>query len=568
MKRILAILFIIITTFSLIFAPACANKQGDDNNSNSNQEHIGRDATEYGAELNKQFQLPRNIVSKGGFVLTKMDGTSVNLSFDSEGKIIFDEIGDYKLNYNGGSIKIYVRDTQAPIFTYISREGFGIVGVPYDLTKHATAVDNSNVVNYTYEVKFLSAIDVELYTATTFIPENVGYYSVKTIAYDNSGNKYSATAKVEVTALAENEIAFFNNPEIEIFNTNSDKSGYSAEGEPRMGDSGRSMKINTKTPDNYAAIASGIDLSNINEVYFYVYFDSTTFKDGEGNPISKENLPTIAKNVLPKPNIGSTSVWTSDVCSPDVALEFDKWILVKSVLKEGSANLTDTMRFYCSNYRGSWEPETWDWTNKAYYLYDIYIDNVMIPDAHSENEIAYFNDIDATAKQNGSPVGLSEEIRMGDSGKSLFINIRGNDNYAITTVFQDLSTLSEVYYYVYFDSSSFTNSEGTPLQTLPKLTASVLPKLQAKNADGGTINITTQKVTNLDTLEYDKWIRCISTFEKGSLALCGKNLTFYLSNYESSWLGNGKWSSSGYKFTVYIDTIYKGAPGWTPWVGI
>ena len=567
MKRIISILFVIMTTLSLIFAPSCQwmPNFGNGGDEQQEQEHTGRDVYEYGAELNKQFKLPSDILAKGGLKLTKANGQNTDLAFDSEGKIVFNEIGDYKLTYNGGFITICVRDTQAPIFTYVLRDDFGIVGVPYDLSRLTKAVDNSGLVSYSYEVKFLSAFDVELASDHTFIPTQIGYYSVKTIAKDASGNMFSTTARVEVTALEENEIAFFNNETLQITNTNSNLSGYSSEGEPRMGDSGKSLKINVKTPDNYAAITSGVDLTNVNEVYFYVYFDSTSFKYPDGTPVAKEDLLPLNKNVFPKPNIGSTSVWTTNVCSADVALEYDTWILVKSTLNEGSANLTDTMRFYISNYRGTWEPNSWDWTNTPYYLYNVYIDNVMLPKAHGKNEIAYFNDVDATATKNGSPVGLSEEIRMGDSGKSLYVKVSGNDNYVVTTGFQDLSQLSEVYYYVYFDSKSFTDANGNALTTLPKLTTAVLPKLQTKNENGGTINISTQKVTNLDPLEYDKWIRVISTFEKGSLTNCGRNVTFYLSNYTASWLNNGSWTSSGYKYTVYIDTIYKGEPGWAPW---
>ena len=560
-KKLISLFLSCIFSLSACFV-GCSTQ-----NSNSDNESLWEDSnrvvTEYGAELNRQFKLPKEIVNSGGLTLTKLNGETTNLAFDNEGKIVFDEIGDYNLSYNGGYIKIYVRDTLQPVFSKVVQEVYALVGVRYDLSKLAQATDNSGSVTYTYKVEFLSAIETELVDANTFVPDKIGYYSVKTTAKDASGNEFSVSSRINTITTEECEVAFFNNKVVPI-SGNMLGTGYSKENEPKMGDIGSSLKLNCGVSDNYASIVSGKDLSNVNDIYYYVYFDSASFKDKDGNPLT--NLPQLIPEILPVPNNGTHSVWTANVCSADVYLKYNTWILVKATLTEGKANLTDTLKFHAPNYKGNWVPDSWDWTQEGYYRYTIYIDNVMIPKAHSENEIAYFDDIDAIAKRNGAPVGLSQDIRMGNSGKSLYVNATENDNYVITSSCQDLNELSEVYYYVYFDSNSFVDASGNKVTKLPKLNLSVFPTLMMKNpTNGWPIQIPTMKLTNFDPLEYDTWIRVIATFEKGSLQ--GKDITFYLSNYKGSWVPESlDWTASGYKYKVYIDTIYKGTPGWTPWV--
>ncbi len=508
-----------IALSALLLFSSCGGKSGGEADP-----ALVRNVTEYGAELNREFTLPKKALETGNVKILKADGTATALKPDINGKVIFNEIADYIVTYEGGKITVCVRDTEAPVFTKVTQRAYAVKDLPFDLSALAVAADNSGKVEYSYSVSFLSAENVEVTEENKFVPKKLGYYKAVITARDESGNSYSSSSKIEAVSVAKDEIAYFDNQVLPVSGTFGG-TRYSKADEPKFGDSGYSLRLACNGTDNYASIAAGKDLSSVNEMYYYVYFDSSTMKGGE--------VDRLSEDAFPRPD-GTNSTWDVSVCSDGETIAFDRWIRVKATLREGKTPLKDTLRLYAPNYRHSWYGD-WNW-EASKLSYAMYVDLVSVAPKHENNELAYFDGIDAAVRKDGPTVGLSETVRMGDYGRSAFLNVTNNDNYLIAEVSRDLSALSAVYYYVYIDSA-FTKGEKPQ-----NLSPDAIPRPDgAANAEV------------LAPLAYDTWLPVKVTFASGKLT--GRKLQFYAPNYRHTWYGDWNWESSGLNYRVYVDNI-------------
>lgn len=342
------------------------------------------------------------------------------------------------------------------------------------------------------------------------------------------GDGLTAVFTVEVTdfysLFGEGVVADFDNTIVPIGGSGA----YSTESQPKLGTSGHSFRISVSgaNTDAFANVLSGKDLTGVTALYYSVYFDSSSFKGG--------TVPSsVPLGVVPRPG---GDKWDVSLIEGN-SIAFDRWVQIKATLKSGKPGLTEKINFWAPNYKSNWD-DSGNWGASG-YSYQIFIDEVAIPSqVHSDNEIAFFDDVDATAvRPSGSGiVSFSRDITWNGSKKSLKITATGLYNYAKITPVRDLSGINEIYYWVYFESASFNKDLPTNINW-----HYALPRVNGWNIGGA------QSATG-----FDKWILVKATRTSGA---AGNALTFNTTTETAGWLNDGNWGDSGYRFNVYIDTV-------------
>ena len=163
-----------------------------------------------------------------------------------------------------------------------------------------------------------------------------------------------------------------------------------------------------------------------------------------------------------------------------------------------------------------------------------------------ENEINSFDDMFLLESSSGT---FSDEIRMGNEGKSLKFVVSGTDNSATCSHPRDLTDVKDIYYWVYIDSDSW-HSERDDGGVLPEIASvNIIPTIAGWTR------------TALADLEFDTWIPMVMKRNSGTAPLTGNTIKFYASNRETIWgldktSDEDNWGAfSGYTYNIYIDNL-------------
>ena len=117
------------------------------------------------------------------------------------------------------------------------------------------------------------------------------------------------------------------------------------------------------------------DISAVDALYYWLYFDSTSLKDAAG-VYGKDNLPVITDTVITHTGFRN---WT---VTAQTALKWDSWILVKAVKSDEN---TETSRITVNVYNRS---NTWGFGNEekgSGFAYNVYLDDITTAEPQVES---------------------------------------------------------------------------------------------------------------------------------------------------------------------------------------
>lgn len=455
LKRFISLMMALI---SLLFIVSCGENSGgqSSNNPNSSPEEIIDivSVAEFGAEINEPFILPEKISSIEQLAIKNSEGEEIEFSVDIYNRVVFTEIGDYTLIYKIGEgtkeYKVYVRDTRAPIFGQVTFSMVGFVGSEIDLSMLNVALDNSGEQKIFYKIYYLGVEESKVdNTNLVFTPQKGGYYIAVCYAMDSSGNYFTRETKINtIVPEDEYEINYFNSdlvsPVIGTLNSSI-----------KMGDKGYSLCINVTGADNYGECAIGKDLSNEDTIYYSVYIDKNSF-----NEAAPEQIPA---SILPKPDY-RTATGTGWTVTPLSELKYNEWIPV-AARSGGQNNTTKTIRFYASNYQGTWKND-YVWTDSG-LDYKIYVDDVRVSAHTSSDKVFEINPytIGDVENKDGFTITLGNQGH-GDSKYSVVLNCHKPNNAYIFVKFNclgitDYSNVKSLYFYVYNNSDTDLSNSHT-----------------------------------------------------------------------------------------------------------
>ncbi len=358
---------------------------------------------------------------------------------------------------------------------------------------------------------------------------------------------YTDTFSVNVTELAENIVQNFDYNDYVSVTSILGKGGISQKF--RMGETGSAAYVafrNSSNAETKLTLTLLKHISSITTVYYYVYFDSESVSSSD-NVYNKDNLPTLTSGVVTRHGL-SNEQWTLTALS-DIA--WDTWVLVKAEKKAGqSISTTATLRFV--NWGVSWEiGATYGDTGLDYVMY---MDNITTNNPETsvvnENLIQDFNDsTTATVNVTYGKGGISEKVKMGTSGSSLYCDLRTGSNpeqrMTVSTL-KDISSVDTLYYYVYFDSSDFKSEKNTAYSkdNLPALTNEAVKRHGLSNEKWDS--------TALTEIAWDTWILVKSVKKQGNTDSTALTLRFV--NWGVSW-GTGTTSDTGFRYLIYMDNV-------------
>ena len=580
---------------------------------------VDRVVTDYGVEVLEPFALP--VVPTGTVTARSADGEEITLTPDGMNRVVFTAVGDYTLTVPAAdgthTYNLYVRDTKAPVFGSVTLVTSCLAGTTFDLSTLNVAVDDYSAVKYRYEVYHMAATPVPVRNGT-FLAEDIGYYIVYTEAKDEAGNRWTRRSKIWCGEMDDNEINWFD----DMFLMKASSGTFSDT--IRMGDEGYALKATANSTDCYASCSHPRDLSEVTDIYYWVYFDSASWRNENADDGVGE-LPEIT-NLGVVPGIPG---WTKSNLAD---LEFDTWIPMVMKRNAGTAPLTgQTIQFYFNNREVPWGlPVTSDedgWGAHSGYTYDIYIDNlsysfseplpvtpelaytgtetffrsdgaadidvadVVLPEGveaadvtlsadFSKSEVVRVYDADDTeigwfrvafkevtvlqdfntgassytnawyneaagTKGYGSAF-FTGERKIGYTGSSLGINFNGNTSLGRTSYIA-ATTTTELYYYVYFDSSKFSPLavDNPPITELPALTQA---RVQSIKPAGWTA-----QVVDAAQVEWDRWILVRATRTTSEEIT---RLSWYLENFPKSWGAGDATNTAGCNAQVFVDDMF------------
>ena len=610
-KRFLMLL--LAACLSLPLLAACDNGPAEPSlPPQSEQPVYDRNVTDYGIEVGEPFKLP----AAGEFRVTDADGEAVELEADKQGRITFTQVGDYILTVQaaGGTLtyNLYVRDTKAPVFGSITQVASCVIGDQVDVTALTGVVDDYSEVTRTYEVYHMAVDEIPVENGH-FLAEKAGYYIVVTTATDEAGNYWQERSKIWCGDLSENSINSFDDMFV------NEASSCTFNSDIRMGSEGYSVQFTASGTDNYLNCAHPRDLSGVRDIYYWLYFDSSSFKSA--NPsYSQSNLPEIVSTSL----LPTVPGWTRTELAD---LEWDTWIPVVMTRNSGTAPITgNNIQFYVSNREVIWgldkTPGSTDgWGNFSGFTYNIFIDNltytfeeekpispklayeqgdaqffrsdtvdkidvsaITLPQGVSASDVSLTGDLsksgtvrviaqgeevgwievgfaDVTILQDfssgadsystsgyGSKMFTGKEVLIGYSGSSLGISFDAHNGTFGRTCYLTVPTEADViYYYLYFDSSSFEVKEGSPIQSLPALTQR---RVESIDPSGWKT-----VVVDPSQIGWDRWILMKSTREASTVGAVDE-LFWYLENNVSLWGGTGSVANGALICNIYVDDIF------------
>ena len=615
MKKFLLLLLAAVMSLSVF--TACAEKTSSNGaNGPSGGETIDRNVTDYGVEVFEPFTIPVTPVGEDSVSVTDAEGKAVEVTVDAQNRITFTVIGDYTLVVEAAdgthTYSLYVRDTKAPVFGSVTQVTSCLVGDTFDLTKLNTAVDDYSEVTLSYQVYHMAATAMPVSKEGTFFAEKPGYYIVVTKAEDESGNYWTYRSKIWCGSVDENEINSFD----DIFLLEATSGTFSDE--IRMGSEGKSLKITVSGADNSATCGHPRDLSEVRDIYYWVYIDSNSWH-------SERNDGGVLPEITRVEVIPTIPGWSRTALAD---LEFDTWIPMVMKRNSGTAPLSgDTIKFAASNRESLWGLDTTStedaWGAFSGYTYDIYIDNltytyeeeipaspklaydqgdtqiwrsdtvakidkadITLPEGYTadnvtlsadfsksnivrvnaeDEEIGYFEvvfvqgtmlqDFSAgsdsftndrySETQNGyGSTFFPGAVQIGYEGSSLGITMDPNGSLGRMS-YISATKATEIYYYVYFDSSSFSVREGSPVKELPTLTENRVKSIKPAGWTGS--------VVDPSSIGWDKWILVKATRTTNDEIT---SLSWYIENGIGAWGVSGTFSGGCLNCKIYVDDMF------------
>ena len=181
----------------------------------------------------------------------------------------------------------------------------------------------------------------------------------------------------------------------------------------------------------------------------------------------------------------------------------------------------------------------------------------------NEREINSFDSSKTDAKGfitsgNGqSTASYSTDVTYDGGRQSLRLDLRDAYNFYTIPTAVDMSTVNSFYFYIYIDSSSFTNNAGVPLEKTPELPVS--KNAFVGNSDGGNQFPFAIELARDESWAYDKWIRLEGTRDQSKPVEEGTyEFTLFAFANSAAWTGdyNLTKDSAMYFYTFYLDEIY------------
>lgn len=613
-RKISALLMAALLSMTVLAACGTENAPAGGTPSDPQTGGYDRVVTDYGVEVLEPFTLPVMPAAGTSVTVTDESGAPVSVTVDAQNRITFTEIGDYTLTITAAdgthTYSLYVRDTKAPVFGSVTQVSSCLVGDSFDLTKLHVAVDDYSAVTMSYKVYHMAATEVPV-TNGRFLAEEAGYYIVVTKAEDASGNCYTYRSKIWCGAMGDNEINSFD----DMFLMETSSTGTFSD-EIRMGNTGYSLKFSATSTDNYATCGHPRDLSEVIDIYYYVYVDSSSWRNANADDGVGELPEIVSLNVLP-----GIVGWTRGALAD---LEFDTWIPMVAKRNSGTAPLTgNTIQFYGNNREVPWGlPKTSDedgWGAYSGYSYDIYIDNltyayeeplpetpelayaqgetlfyrsdtvekidtadISLPDGVSADAVTLTGDFGKSdivrVNADGTEIGwfrvefvtgtvlqdfsagaasytnaggygaafFTGETKIGYTGSSLGINFNVNRDLGRTS-YLSATTAAEMYYYVYFDSTTFQPIAGSPVTELPALTEARVASIRPQGWTG--------EVVDPSAVGWDRWILVKATRTTNEEIT---ELFWYIGNYLPSWgvEDDDSYNSGAVGCQVFVDDMF------------
>ena len=234
-----------------------------------------------------------------------------------------------------------------------------------------------------------SGITYDLYNGETLLASDIksghglaqyfdvtGDYVLNLQKTKNGMSVGTAAAFVYQTGfINENEINSFNSTKnvaemTAPFDTGANNAVLSYSTEQRMGNSGYSLKLECNAEYNNYYIRSLNDISGATKISFYIYIDSTQFKNAAGEPVSPE---TLYSNGFFKPLKGLSAF----SFTPDEPLAFNRWIRVSGKPIDGAQVDSDKFFLQGANNIDDWTGGAQVGEGKV-YSYVFYIDDVYM----------------------------------------------------------------------------------------------------------------------------------------------------------------------------------------------
>ena len=230
-------------------------------------------------------------------------------------------------------------------------------------------------------------------------------------------------------------------------------------------------------------------------------------------------------------------------------------------------NLTDGYSFE-NNYSALGITGTGDYV----FIVEFYENDVVIGSSEvvystkfiNEREVNSFDSSKTDAKGfitsgNGqSTASYSTDVTYDGGRQSLRLDFRDAYNFYTIPTAVDMSTVNSFYFYIYIDSSSFTNNAGVPLEEAP-----ALPPFSKNafvgNSDGGNQFPFAIELARGGSWAYDKWIRLEGTRDQSKPVEEGTyEFTLFAFANSNAWTGdyNLTKDSAMYFYTFYLDEIY------------
>lgn len=269
---------------------------------------------------------------------------------------------------------------------------------------YAEVSNDFNVENDTVVFDEQDGVTYDLYNGAALLAEDIKSGHGLAQYFDVTGD-YTLTVKMhrggESVGTGEfmYQTGFVNEGEINSFNSTKNRSDITAPFAPsdpnnavltysqekRLGNNGYSLKLECNAEYNSYYIRSLNDISGATNIYFYIYIDSTQFKNADGEPVSPEILYS---NGFFKPLTGLSAF----TFTPDEPLAFDRWIRVSGTLIDGAKVDSDKFFLQGANNIDDWTGGAQVGEGKV-YRYVFYIDDVYIGDADEvkvENDTVVF----------------------------------------------------------------------------------------------------------------------------------------------------------------------------------
>ena len=164
---------------------------------------------------------------------------------------------------------------------------------------------------------------------------------------------------------------------------------------------------------------------------------------------------------------------------------------------------------------------------------------------------------------NGQSISsYSTDVTYNGGRQSLRLDLRDAYNFYTIPTAVDMSTVNSFYFYIYIDSSSFTNNAGVPLEEAP-----ALPPFSKNafvgNSDGGNQFPFAIELARGESWAYDTWIRLEGTRDQSKPVNEGTyEFTLFAFANSNAWTGvynpseGGTGDSAMYFYTIYLDEIY------------